>query len=106
VNELFPRTCRVCGCTDDDCSGYIERTGEPCHWVEEDLCSACAPEPQAKKELKFAIPEGTPISLCRGCGEGIYWIRTAAGKNMPVNPDGVSHFATCEKANTFRKNRS
>ena len=35
------RTCRVCGCTDDDCSGCIERTGTPCHWVEEDLCSAC-----------------------------------------------------------------
>lgn len=35
------RTCRVCGCTDADCSGCIERTGEPCRWVEEDLCSAC-----------------------------------------------------------------
>jgi hypothetical protein len=33
--------CRVCGCTDDDCSGCVERTGEPCHWVEPDLCSAC-----------------------------------------------------------------
>jgi hypothetical protein len=36
------RRCRVCGCTDLDCSGCIERTGEPCHWVEYDLCSACA----------------------------------------------------------------
>lgn len=35
------RACRVCGCTDDDCSGCIGRTGEPCTWVEEDLCSAC-----------------------------------------------------------------
>jgi transcriptional regulator with XRE-family HTH domain len=33
--------CRVCGCTDSDCSGCIERTGEPCHWLEETLCSAC-----------------------------------------------------------------
>lgn len=33
--------CRVCGCTEDDCSGCIERTGMPCYWVEEDLCSAC-----------------------------------------------------------------
>ena len=37
------RTCRVCGCTDGDCRGCIERTGAPCHWVEEDLCSACSP---------------------------------------------------------------
>jgi hypothetical protein len=36
------RSCRICGCTDLDCSVCIERTGEPCHWVEEDLCSACA----------------------------------------------------------------
>lgn len=33
--------CRECGCTDWDCSGCVERTGEPCYWVEEDLCSAC-----------------------------------------------------------------
>lgn len=36
------RRCRVCGCTDDDCSQCIEKTGEACHWVEDDLCSACA----------------------------------------------------------------
>lgn len=38
-----PSRCRVCGCTQDDCSGCIERTGKPCHWVDfdEDLCSAC-----------------------------------------------------------------
>jgi hypothetical protein len=35
------RICRVCGCTDDDCPECIERTGEPCSWVEGDLCSAC-----------------------------------------------------------------
>lgn len=36
--------CRVCGCTDEDCSECIERTGQPCHWVDEahTLCSACA----------------------------------------------------------------
>ena len=33
--------CRVCGCTDADCRKCIEKTGEPCHWVEADLCSAC-----------------------------------------------------------------
>jgi hypothetical protein len=38
------RRCRVCGCTDDDCSGCIERTGEPCFWIEDDLCSACSGE--------------------------------------------------------------
>jgi len=35
------RCCRICGCTDDDCRQCIEKTGEPCYWVEPDLCSAC-----------------------------------------------------------------
>ncbi len=38
------RRCRICGCTDDDCRQCIEKTGEPCYWVEPDLCSACAVE--------------------------------------------------------------
>lgn len=33
--------CRVCRCTDYDCEGCIERTGDACWWVEPDLCSAC-----------------------------------------------------------------
>jgi len=33
--------CRVCGCHDSDCQQCIELTGEPCHWVAPDLCSAC-----------------------------------------------------------------
>jgi hypothetical protein len=39
-----PLKCRVCGCTDYDCRGCIEKTGHPCYWVEADLCSACVPE--------------------------------------------------------------
>jgi hypothetical protein len=34
--EAPVRSCRSCGCTDDDaCAGG-------CWWVEEDLCSSCA----------------------------------------------------------------
>lgn len=47
-NDYFPdgkrkkvRKCRVCSCTDLDCTTCIEKTGQPCYWVEEDLCSAC-----------------------------------------------------------------
>lgn len=42
------RKCRACGCTDTDCLNCIEKTGKPCHWVEEDLCSACQPESNKK----------------------------------------------------------
>ena len=35
--------CFGCGCIDRDCRGCIERTGEPCHWVNDEhtVCSAC-----------------------------------------------------------------
>ena len=42
-------SCRVCGCTDEDCSGCIAKTGSPCNWVELDLCSACATPMQIKE---------------------------------------------------------
>jgi hypothetical protein len=71
------RRCRVCGCTDDDCSGCIERTGKPCYWVEEDLCSACCPGsianrcPQCGEQLVTANTNGTEEGLdtyCEECG--------------------------------------
>lgn len=34
------RTCRECGCTEDN--ACVDSQGRPCHWVAEDLCSACA----------------------------------------------------------------
>lgn len=53
---LDVRKCRECGCTDEDCSECIEKTGAPCWWVEEDLCSAC----KADQENNSMI--------CQGCG--------------------------------------
>lgn len=41
IDDQVDRRCRVCACTDLDCSRCIARTGEPCTWVEPDLCSAC-----------------------------------------------------------------
>lgn len=38
------RKCRVCGCTNSDCRRCVEKTGRPCWWVEDDLCSACEEE--------------------------------------------------------------
>ncbi len=42
----------MCGCTDDDCSGCIERTGTPCYWVEVDLCSACLTPNDLSRRLR------------------------------------------------------
>jgi hypothetical protein len=56
-------------------------------------------------------------SVCQGCGIYIEWIKTEAGKNMPVDPKEISlinregevvkgfmpHWATCPKAKDFKK---
>jgi len=44
------RSCRVCGCTEDDCSGCVKKTGAPCTWVGKDLCSACRPAKTRSKK--------------------------------------------------------
>lgn len=57
----------------------------------------------------------TKVSKCRSCDENIVWLKTATGKNMPVDADTVeegdevfdskthtSHFSTCPEADKFR----
>lgn len=58
------------------------------------------------------------ISECRSCGASIVWLKTEAGKNMPVDADTVdegdeefdndkhvSHFATCPNSDKHRRPR-
>lgn len=57
ANAMDPdQKCRVCGCTNQDCSGCIERTGKPCTWAEPDLCSACLAEMERKDFLRSTRP--------------------------------------------------
>jgi hypothetical protein len=58
-------------------------------------------------ELRFEIPEGARLVNCRSCKAPIYFIPRPKQpeKSMPVNPDGVSHFATCPEAASFRKGK-
>ncbi|HKX30634.1 MAG TPA: DUF3102 domain-containing protein [Blastocatellia bacterium] len=60
------RACRECGCTEDDCSQCVAKTGSPCHWVEDDLCSACVsePTPVAKPVEVSEVTEDTAICIC------------------------------------------
>lgn len=58
------------------------------------------------------------ITRCRSCRAQIVWLKTEAGKNMPVDADTVkpedeafdsavhiSHFATCPNASQHRRTR-
>ncbi|MGE5585779.1 MAG: hypothetical protein ACM309_09680 [Bacillota bacterium] len=64
-----------------------------------------------------AIDGGMGMTTCKGCGREIKWLRTEAGKQMPVDPEPVTvvltdgrvfrgyrpHWATCPKAEQFRR---
>ncbi len=75
---------------------------------------------------QFAMPFFN-TAKCRSCGAYIVWLKTKAGKTMPVDADSVddadapvgagekplfdanaghvSHFATCPNADKHRKRR-
>ncbi|QYY35285.1 hypothetical protein [Ruficoccus sp. ZRK36] len=91
------RRCRECGCTDNDCSGCVARTSEPCHWVEEDLCSACADlkgwmvaavEVPADDSVKLAIDISWPTG-----DEPARWLARFDGEDWIV-PNGRVVFVT------------
>lgn len=80
-----------------------------------ETCASCGEAYRTSNELN-----APGQSRCRACGAEIFFIRAAkSGKNIPVNTarvvittkDGhtvsgyVSHFATCPKASSFRKQR-
>lgn len=43
------QTCRVCGCTEENCIQCVAITGSACSWVGEDICSACVEREAALK---------------------------------------------------------
>jgi hypothetical protein len=66
--------------------------------------------PEKDKKSPWTIPEGTPPSKCRGCNAEIFFVPYLRKKDktpgrMPCDPDGVPHFASCPKANDFRKEK-
>ena len=58
-----------------------------------------------RKDIKFEIPDGSPISSCRGCNGMIYFVPQPSGSRMPVDPDGTPHWATCKNAGEFRRKK-
>ena len=56
-------------------------------------------------KIVYEIPAGTHRASCSGCGADIYWVKTKKGKNMPVDPSGEPHWATCPDAKRFSKKK-
>jgi len=42
---------------------------------------------------------------CNGCNRPILWVRHRNGVAAPYDSDGTPHFATCPKADQFRRKK-
>jgi len=79
---MSKRKCRVCGCTDQQ--GCVV-DGLPCHWVADDLCSACAgPDAGKRGDMSSAKIEELGIGEhplkcgCEKCLEFVAFLRREA----------------------------
>ena len=55
---------------------------------------------------EWQVPDGYQPSqpgFCRGCNALVLWARTPRGKSTPLDADGGPHWATCPRANDFRR---
>lgn len=50
---------------------------------------------------RYDVPPDARKQSCLSCGQPIYWIETQRGKRCPVDPDGTTHFATCDRPAAF-----
>ena len=62
-----PRLCRICACSDfDACVGRHQlaphHRPDACHWVEQDLCSACATPERDAPAVAIAAAEAGRIA--------------------------------------------
>lgn len=81
------RKCRICGCTNDDCSQCVEVQGFACYWVEDDLCSRCFNELKKSHELEIIRVEISKLELSKN---DILYVK------LPSHTEAVTHETIAE----------
>lgn len=72
------------------------------------------PDPAPRRRVEFYVPPSARLTGCKSCGVPVWWIRTAAGRHMPLSQATVredesgrrfaeSHFADCPFASCHRR---
>lgn len=88
-------TCRLCGCTEADCLGCMEKTGHPCAWTDDTktLCTACVfddelhkqfgmTEAEAKERVAKLTRREREVLHMMACGEP----NRAIAQNLKISP--------------------
>lgn len=55
------------------------------------------------KGPRYDVPTGDPGRPCKSCGMNIHWVKTPAGKWMPVEYDGMPHWPFCDEPERFSR---
>ncbi len=53
------------------------------------------------KGPRYDIPIGDVGRPCKSCGMQLHWVKTSAGKWMPVEYDGMPHWGFCDEPERF-----
>ena len=60
-------------------------------------------ERHARRANVYPIPADARTSRCRSCDRPIFWGVTDAGKRIPLDLGGTSHFLTCPDAGQWSR---
>lgn len=106
---MIPTICPICG------HEYQERD-EASAARPDRMCSNCWSAQARKFQERVPQPEKRIPNTCRTSGKELVWMKTASGKNMPVDSETAepgdelfnskkhtSHFATCPQAGEHRR---
>lgn len=56
------------------------------------------------QNIRFLLNMIGTHDFCKGCGKEIWWVvHPKTNKSMPINSEGLSHFADCPRAEDFKK---
>ncbi len=56
---------------------------------------------KAYKGPRYEVPAGDVGKPCEACGVNLHFVKTKAGKDMPVEYDGIPHWGFCSEPERF-----
>jgi hypothetical protein len=51
---------------------------------------------RAIEKGRIRMPDEAQASSCKRCGTAVFWLKSARGKWIPLEPDGDSHISRCK----------
>ena len=91
---------------------YCQKSGRFCRRDDREKCVCGKCQIHCNCQGPRIVPTLESLNgdraICRGrnCGATIYWVKTEAGKLMPLNADGSPHWGSCPDVASFKRKRA